>query len=118
MIIHCGTSILATVAIPARNGVTLMVRFIAGAETWCGRPRRSGHSRGAERVVSRCAEQILKLAAADAGIAALDDRVGEGLGQVSHQREVVVVGLDADDVHESADDLDSHLRAEDLRMQS
>src|SRR6266702_7449898 len=57
--------------------------------------RRSGHSRGAERVVSRCAEQILELTAADAGIAALDDRVGEALGQVSHQREAAVVGLDA-----------------------
>src|SRR4029077_12085038 len=81
-------------------------------------PRRSGHSGCAERVVSRCAEQILELAAADPDIAALDDRVGEGLGQVSHQRKVVVVGLDADDVHEPADDLDSHLRTEDLRVQS
>jgi hypothetical protein len=62
------------------------------------------------------AEQLLELAPADAGIAALDDRIGESLGQVTHQRAVAVVGLDADDVHEPADDLDSRLGAEGLRV--
>ena len=69
-----------------------------------------------ECIVIRSLQQVMKLASADAHVAAIEDRKSERVLEKTSERCLIVIAVDANNTHEIGDDTNCRFGAVDLGL--